>query len=126
MKRCIVLIAHDAKKKELAEWVSSNKEVFTGFKIFATRATGIFLKEHVGLDVNLLKSGPLGGDAQVGSMIVEEKADIIIFFWDPLTAQPHDVDVKALLRLSVLYNIPIACNKATADYLVSSPLFLKE
>jgi methylglyoxal synthase len=123
MKKCIVLIAHDAKKEELAEWVKSNMEPLEGFEIFATRATGIFLEQRLGLKVNLLKSGPLGGDAQVGSMIVEEKADIVVFFWDPLTPQPHDVDVKALLRLAVLYNIPIACNRSTADYLISSPLF---
>lgn len=125
MKRRIVLIAHDAKKKELGEWVRSNKGLLEGFEIFATKATGMFLKENVGLELNLLKSGPLGGDAQVGSMIVEEKVDIVIFFWDPLTPQPHDVDVKALLRLAVLYDVPIACNRSTADYLISSPLFLK-
>jgi len=118
----VVLVAHDAKKKDLIEWAKFNKGTLEKFIIYATKTTGEEIIEQVGLKVNLLKSGPLGGDSQVGTMIVEGKANILIFFWDPLTPQPHDVDVKALLRLAVLYNIPVACNRVTADYIISSPL----
>lgn len=120
--KTVILVAHDAKKKDLIEWAMFNKGTLEKFTLYATKATGEEIIEHVGLKVNLLKSGPLGGDSQVGTMIVEGKTDLLIFFWDPLTPQPHDVDVKALLRLAVLYNIPIACNRLTADYIISSPL----
>jgi methylglyoxal synthase len=123
MKVCrIVVIAHDAKKKSLVEWIAYNKGSLKDFKISATESTGIMVQKETGLPVNLLLSGPLGGDAQVGAMIAEGKVDVIIFFWDPLSPQPHDVDVKALLRLAVVHDVPIACNRSTADFLISSPL----
>jgi methylglyoxal synthase len=121
-RKVIVLVAHDAKKTDILEWTGFNRETLKSFEIYATQTTGQILRDKLGLNINLLKSGPLGGDAQVATMIVEGKVDILVFFWDPLTPQPHDVDVKALLRLAVLYNIPIACNRATADYIISSPL----
>jgi methylglyoxal synthase len=94
--------------------------------LIATGTTGTQISQVTGLSIELLLSGPLGGDAQVGAMLVEHQLDLVVFFWDPLTTQPHDVDVKALLRLAVLYNVPIACNRATADFLISSPLFTDE
>lgn len=118
----IVLVAHDSKKKSLAEWVAYNKGILKDFEIWATESTGKILMEEINLQVKLLLSGPLGGDAQVGAMTAEGRVDVIVFFWDPLTPQPHDVDVKALLRLAVLYDIPIACNRSTADFLISSSL----
>ncbi len=121
-RKVIVLVAHDAKKTDILEWAGFNRETLKTFEIYATQTTGQILQDKLGLNINLLKSGPLGGDAQVATMIVEGKVDILVFFWDPLTPQPHDVDVKALLRLAVLYNIPIACNRSTADYIISSPL----
>src|ERR1700681_4596919 len=111
----VALIAHDGRKADLTEWATFNRGTLAGCELVAT-ATG--------LQVDLLRSGPLGGDAQVGAMLVDARLDLIVFFWDPLTSQPHDVDVKALLRLAVLYNVPIACNRSTADFLISSPLFL--
>ncbi len=124
MKKCrIAIIAHDSKKKSLVEWVSRNEESLKRFDILATESTGKMVMKETSLPVNLLLSGPLGGDAQVGAMITEGKVDLVIFFWDPLTAQPHDVDVKALLRLAVLYDIPIACNRSTADFIISSSLY---
>ena len=124
MKRCrIAIIAHDSKKKSLVEWVSRNEESLKRFDILATESTGKMVMKETSLPVNLLLSGPLGGDAQVGAMITEGKVDLVIFFWDPLTAQPHDVDVKALLRLAVLYDVPIACNRSTADFIISSSLY---
>lgn len=121
-RRSIVLVAHDTKKRDMVEWASFNKETLEKYNLWATRTTGREIIEKVGLSVNLLLSGPQGGDAQVGAMVAEGRADIVIFFWDPLTPQPHDVDVKALLRLAVLHDVPIACNRSTADFLVSSPL----
>ena len=119
----IVLIAHDSRKKDLLEWVAYNREVLKEHKLFATGTTGALISKRAGLDVTRFKSGPLGGDQQVGAQISEGSLDILIFFWDPLEPQPHDPDVKALLRIAVLYNIPTACNRATADFLVASPLF---
>jgi methylglyoxal synthase len=119
----IALIAHDGCKDALSEWASFNKETLKRCDLVATGTTGERIAAITGLPIECLLSGPLGGDAQVGAMLVEHKLDAIVFFWDPLTTQPHDVDVKALLRLSVLYNVPIACNRATADLLISSPLF---
>jgi methylglyoxal synthase len=119
----VALIAHDARKEDLSEWAKYNRNTLAGCSLVATGTTGALIAEHTGLNVRLLRSGPLGGDAQVGAMLVEHQLDLIVFFWDPLTTQPHDVDVKALLRLAVLYNVPIACNRATADFLISSPLF---
>lgn len=119
----IVLIAHDSRKKDLLEWVLYNRPVLKEHKLFATGTTGTLIAQHAGLEVTRFKSGPLGGDQQVGAKISDGDLDILIFFWDPLEPQPHDPDVKALLRIAVLYNIPSACNRATADFLVASPLF---
>jgi methylglyoxal synthase len=120
----VALIAHDGCKNELAEWATFNRGTLARCELVATGTTGGMVAKAVGLSIDLLLSGPLGGDAQVGAMLVDARLDLIVFFWDPLTTQPHDVDVKALLRLAVLYNVPIACNRATADFLISSPLFL--
>ena len=119
----IVLIAHDSRKKDLLEWVEYNREVLKEHRLFATGTTGALIGPRAGLEITRFKSGPLGGDQQVGAQISEGVLDILIFFWDPLEPQPHDPDVKALLRIAVLYNIPTACNRATADFLVASPLF---
>jgi methylglyoxal synthase len=121
-KKVVVLVAHDAKKKDMIEWAEFNKLTLSKFELWATRTTGSVVIDKIGLEVNLLLSGPHGGDSQIGTMIAEGKADMVIFFWDPLSPQPHDVDVKALLRLSVLYDVPIACNRKTADFIISSPL----
>jgi methylglyoxal synthase len=120
----IALIAHDGRKADLTEWAEFNRGTLAGCRLVATGTTGTLISERTGLPIELLRSGPLGGDAQVGAMLVDAQLDLVVFFWDPLTSQPHDVDVKALLRLAVLYNVPIACNRATADFLISSPLFL--
>lgn len=120
----IVLIAHDARKKDMIEWARFNRESLAGRSIYATRSTGEEIIQEVGLPVHLLLHGPQGGDAQVGAMIAEGKADLVVFLWDPLSPQPHDVDVKALLRLAVLHDVPTACNRRTADFLISSPLFV--
>ena len=119
----IVLIAHDSRKQDLLEWAQYNRAVLTEHNLFATGTTGALIAQHVGLEITRFKSGPLGGDQQVGAKISDGELDILIFFWDPLEPQPHDPDVKALLRIAVLYNIPSACNRATADFLVASPLF---
>jgi methylglyoxal synthase len=124
--RRVALIAHDARKADLTEWAKFNRDTLAGCSLVATGTTGALIAENTGLEIQLLLSGPLGGDAQVGAMLVEHQLDLIVFFWDPLTTQPHDVDVKALLRLAVLYDVPIACNRATADFLISSPLFADE
>ncbi len=122
-KKVIALVAHDSKKLDLVEWAKYNEGTLGNFTLYATHSTGTEIKRHTSLDINLLLSGPLGGDAQTGAMIAEGKIDFLIFLWDPLTPQPHDVDVKALLRIAVLNNIPMACNRATADFLISSPMF---
>ncbi len=121
-EKCVVLVAHDAKKKDMVEWASFNKGTLKRFRLVATEATGERLIKEVGLKVDLLLPGSHGGDAQVSAMIAENKVGLLIFLWDPLTPQPHDVDVKALLRLAVLYNVPCACNRSTANFLISSPL----
>jgi methylglyoxal synthase len=125
-KKHIALIAHDGMKQELLEWVDFNKGTLSRHFLYATSSTGKLIMEHTGLPVSILSSGPLGGDLQIGAGIVEGKIDFLIFFWDPLEPQPHDPDVKALLRVAVLYNIPTASNRATADYLISSPLMESE
>jgi len=119
----IVLIAHDSRKKDLLDWVRFNVPVLREHHLFATGTTGALLEATTGLKVSRFRSGPLGGDQQVGAKIAEGELEVLIFFWDPLEPQPHDPDVKALLRIAVLYNIPTACNRATADFLVASPLF---
>ena len=119
----IALVAHDHKKDLLIEWAKANKDRLSEHSLVATGTTGRMLIEMVGLDVRCLKSGPLGGDQQLGAMICEQKVDMLIFFWDPLEPQPHDPDVRALLRIAVVYDIPTASNLSTADCLMSSPLF---
>ncbi len=121
-RRNIALVAHDNKKKDLIEWARWNKAALVEHTIFATGTTGRLLEEELGIPVIRFQSGPLGGDQQVGAKIAEGDIDFLIFFWDPLEPAPHDTDVKALLRLAVVWNIPVACNRATADFLISSPL----
>ena len=128
----IALVAHDNRKKDLIEWAEWNYKVLIHHKLISTGTTGRLVEEAIKKRLNdedahhfqvmKLKSGPLGGDQQLGAMIAEEKIDLLIFLWDPMQPQPHDVDVKALLRISVLYNIPTACNRSTADFMISSPL----
>lgn len=122
MKKRIALVAHDNRKKDMAEWVQHNKDILIHYKIYATGTTGKLISNDLN-DIMLLKSGPLGGDQQLGALIADGKIDYMIFFWDPMTSQPHDVDVKALLRMTVLYNIPTACNRSTADLMITSKLF---
>ena len=122
VKKRIALVAHDAKKREMCDWVQKHKTIFAQHDLYATGTTGKYLETATGLPVTKCLSGPLGGDQQIGAMIVEEKMDILFFFWDPLTSQPHDPDVKALLRIAALYEIPIACNRASAEFIVTSEL----
>lgn len=119
----VALVAHDGRKQDLLDWAEYNAGTLAGHKLVATGTTGALLADRLGRPVDTVLSGPLGGDQQIGSRIAEESVDLLIFFWDPLAAQPHDPDVRALLRLAVLHNTPVACNRSTADYLVSSPLF---
>ena len=120
--KSIALVAHDNKKEELFEWAKFNFELLAEHSLYATGTTGQFLKNRLGLTVTHLESGPLGGDQQIGSRISEGQIDFVIFFSDPLESQPHDPDAKALLRIAVVWNIPVACNRASADFLIPSPL----
>ena len=121
-RKRIALVAHDNKKKDLMEWAKFNRGLLLKHELCATGTTGILLEKVLGTEVLKLKSGPLGGDQQIGAKIAEGVIDFILFFWDPLEPQPHDPDVKALLRMAVVWNIPIACNRASADFMISSPL----
>ena len=116
-------MAHDNKKADLVEWVDFNKGTLALHNLYATGDTGKKIMEKTRLNVTLFKGGSYGGDMEIGALIANEKLDCLIFFWDPLQSLPHDVDVKALLRIAVLYNVPTACNRATADLIISSPLF---
>jgi methylglyoxal synthase len=118
----IALVAHDNKKRDLVEWAKYNRDLLAHHKVYATGTTGEILERELGFVVKKLKSGPLGGDQQIGAKIADGEINFLIFFWDPLEPMPHDPDVKALLRMAVVWNIPIACNRASADFMISSPL----
>ena len=125
-KKHIALVAHDGKKEDLLEWARWNKKLLIEHELYATGTTGKLLEEVLGTRVHKFRSGPLGGDQQIGAKISEGVIDFMIFFWDPLTEQPHDADVKALLRIAVVWNIPTACNRASADFMISSTLMTGE
>lgn len=118
----IALVAHDNQKDELIDWVEHNRELLSRHELFATGTTGRVVHEASGLEINRMQSGPLGGDQQIGAKISLGEVDFLIFFWDPLSPHPHDPDVMALLRMAVIWNIPLACNRASADYMITSPL----
>jgi methylglyoxal synthase len=120
--RRIALIAHDRKKQDLLEWADHNSELLAEHMLYATGTTGRMLSDELSLRVTCFQSGPLGGDQQIGALIAAGKLDLLVFFTDPMQPQPHDPDVKALIRIAVVWNIPIACNRASADFLITSPL----
>jgi methylglyoxal synthase len=125
-KKKIALIAHDNRKLDLLEWAKYNRELLAEHELFGTGTTGQLIGNELKLNIHRFKSGPLGGDQQVGARISEGEIDFLIFFWDPLEPLPHDPDIKALLRIAVVYNIPVTCNRATADFIISSPLMSVE
>jgi methylglyoxal synthase len=118
----IALVAHDDRKSDLLEWAEYNRDILADHILYATGTTGRLLGERLELPVTCFQSGPLGGDQQIGALIASGDLDMLVFFWDPMSSQPHDSDVKALVRIAVLWNIPIACNRTSADYLITSPL----
>jgi len=134
----IALVAHDNRKKDLVEWVEWNYQVLLKHSLICTGTTGLMIEKVIdeklaeekseikSVDIKKLKSGPLGGDQQLGALITQGDIDVLIFFWDPMQPQPHDVDVKALLRIAVVYNIPVACNRSSADFMISSPLIQED
>ena len=125
-QKTIALVAHDHKKDDLVNWANKHRALLSSHKLIATGTTGRIIEEALQVEVQKLMSGPLGGDQQLGSLIAQGEIDIIIFFWDPMEAQPHDSDVKALLRIGVVWNIPMACDPATADFMISSPYMQSE
>ena len=121
-QRRIALVAHDGRKQDMREWAEFNRDLLACHELYATGTTGLILSDELGLPVTRFHSGPFGGDQQIGARIADGGIDLLVFFWDPMEHHPHDNDVRALLRVAVLWNIPVACNRATADFLISSPL----